>query len=636
MKLNIVFLVLQLLISSTYLIAQIPTVELEEVIIEGLSFEKFTSGSKIQKSDSLQMEMLGQGTLSDYLIQNTTVYVKEQGNNMLASISFRGTGSSHTGVYWYGINLNSLTLGNSDFNGYPLFLFDEVAVHYGGASSLHGSDAIGGSVHLNSNPNWIKGSKIHFKQDVGSFGNIFSGAKLNIGNGKWESKTSVYNRLLKNNFTYTITDRLGDGYEIEQENANIHNFGILQEFNSKTSDHGYLSLNAWFGKNDHQVQPMMVTSPTEEQTGDHRMDRNLRLIARYQHFFNKSILNSSLGYVWDYQLYNDSDLIETKRILANLGWERNIGSQTVINVGGNTQYIVPNVWSYEEGLTEWRNDLLLSINHEPIRNLEINLNGRKTFVPFTSSPVAPSLSTSYKIEKRNTQFLFRVQAERSYRVPTFNDRYWGVQGRPDLKAEYGYSMEIGHNFQQKFNNNLLEFDIATYYMIIDDWIAWKPVGNLWRPFNLKKVRATGVEWNGKYQVKINKSDMEIGGLYAYNKSVLLEGISEDDPSVGYQLPYTPKHRAALFANLTHNKYRFSMNGQYTGERNGIDVINEKIEDYTLINLSLSRNFLFGGNMLSVEGQVRNVFDAEYQNVNRYAMPGRNYLISIQFFINNKL
>jgi iron complex outermembrane receptor protein len=270
-----------------------------------------------------------------------------------------------------------------------------------------------------------------------------------------------------------------------------------------------------------------------------------------------------------------------------------------------------------------------------VKNWQINLNARKTFVPFTEAPIAPSFSSSYLINKGNTSLTFRAQVERSYRVPTFNDRYWGDQGRPDLKSEQGYSIELGNNFQQKFNSSVLEFDVSAYYMKVDDWIAWKPAGNVWRPFNLKKVEATGIEWNGKFKQSIGNVNFELGGLYAYNRSVLLEGISENDPAVGYQLPYTPKHRAVLYANLIYKTYRFSMNNNYTGSRYGIDVINEEIDDFFITDIGVSKNFSIGNQLLSLEGQVLNVFDAEYQNVKRYAMPGRNYLISVNFFINNE-
>ncbi len=631
---RVVFLFIFLLFGNIYVaFAQIQTMELNEIVVEGDPFEKFMPGSKTQKSDSLQMAFLGQGTLSDFMQQNTTVYIKEQGNKMLASVSFRGTGSSHTAVFWNGISLNSLTLGNSDFNGVPLFLFDEISVHYGGASSLQGSDAIGGSIHLGAQPSWTDGAKIQFRQDFGSFENVFSGIKIDVGNGKWESKTRVFNRILKNNFTYNIIDRIGDSYEIEQKNAQVHNAAIIQEFSRKIASRGYLTLKGWLGSNYHQIQPLMVSSPNDDQSGDEIQDKNLRLIGEYKHFFGNGILQSGIGYVWDYQIFNNTDVIEMKRILSNLSYEWNIGDNTNINAGGNTKYIVPNVWSYEDDLTEWRGDVFLSINHEMLENWQVSLNARKTFVPFTKSPIAPSISTSYMIDRAPMDITFRLQVERSYRIPTFNDRYWGVQGRPDLKSENGYSIELGQHLLWEKDNYSIDFDIAAYHMKIEDWIAWKPAGNLWRPFNLKEVEASGIELTGKWKKKWSRGEIGLRGMYAYNRTELLKGITEDDPSVGYQLPYTPKHRLTLNAQLSYHKFRLSINNNFTGKRYGVDVINEEIDEYIITNVSLGKTFSIGKHSMSLEGQVLNLLGTEYQNVNRYAMPGRNYLLSINFLIN---
>ena len=623
-----------LLIAVLSAFAQMTTFELNEVVIEALPFEKYSAGSKIEKSDSLRMAFFENRTLADYLRQNSTVYIKEQGNGMLASISFRGTGASHTGVFWHGININSLTLGSSDFNGVPMFLFDEVAVQYGGASSLHGSDAIGGSVHLNSAPQWTNGSSIQLRQDVGSFGNVFSGVKVNIGNGRFESKTRVFNRMLANNFSYTITDRIGDTYEIEQQNAQVHNYGILQEFNGKISKSGFLSLKGWYANNYHQIQPLMVSNPTQEQRGDEIFDRNLRIVGEYEHSFENGFLASSLGYVWDYQLFNNEDMIQTKRAFANLNHEWNFSKKTTLMAGGSTQYIVPVVWSYGDNISEWRGDVFVSLKQEILSNWLLNLNARQTYVPFTDAPLAPSASTSYTIHKHRADYSFRAQVERSYRVPTFNDRYWGMQGNKDLQAENGYSMELGHNFAYHINRGMLTFDLAGYYMKIDDWIAWKPAGNVWRPFNLKQVESSGIEVTGKIKQDFHSLNVELGGMYAYNKAILLKGISESDPAVGYQLPYTPRHRAVAYANLMYKSYSLSVNNNYTAPRLGIDVINETVDGFLLTDIHLSKNIQLGRQMLSIEGQVLNVFDLEYQNVKRYAMPGRNYLISINFFINN--
>ncbi|MDZ7604249.1 MAG: hypothetical protein U5K79_01395 [Cyclobacteriaceae bacterium] len=53
-----------------------------------------------------------------------------------------------------------------------------------------------------------------------------------------------------------------------------------------------------------------------------------------------------------------------------------------------------------------------------------------------------------------------------------------------------------------------------------------------------------------------------------------------------------------------------------------------------MDITAAKNISLGKNTLSLEAQVLNVLDADYQNVESYAMPGRNYLISINFFIHH--
>ena len=183
----------------------------------------------------------------------------------------------------------------------------------------------------------------------------------------------------------------------------------------------------------------MVTFPEQEQDGDEILNRNLRIVAEYEHFFDKGVLSTAAGYVWDYQLFNDSDVIETKRGFADLEYEWKFSQNSTLMAGGTGTYIVPDVWSYEEDLSEWRSDVFVSFRQILLENWTINLNGRKTFVPFTNTPIAPSLSTNYRIPKENSVMVIRGQIERSFRVPTFNDRYWGEQGRKDLNSENGYS-----------------------------------------------------------------------------------------------------------------------------------------------------------------------------------------------------
>ena len=75
---------------------------------------------------------------------------KENGLGMVSSPSFRGTTAQQTAVIWNGININSQLNGQTDFNTITTRDYTSITVRSGGGSSIYGSSAIGGSIHLNN------------------------------------------------------------------------------------------------------------------------------------------------------------------------------------------------------------------------------------------------------------------------------------------------------------------------------------------------------------------------------------------------------------------------------------------------------------------------------------------------------
>ena len=96
------------------------TTYLQEVRVYGIPVTAYATGSKVEKLSN-ESEVM---TVSDKLINETAFYLKTYGNNQLSTISLRGTTASQTAVLWNGININSPTLGQTDFSLLPFFLFD--------------------------------------------------------------------------------------------------------------------------------------------------------------------------------------------------------------------------------------------------------------------------------------------------------------------------------------------------------------------------------------------------------------------------------------------------------------------------------------------------------------------------------
>ena len=178
--------------------------------------ERFSVGGNTYHTDSTSLSLLRHTSLTELVNTLTPVFVRESGNGMMSSVSLRGTASSHTVVTWNDIAINSLTMGQTDFNHLPVFFFDNVEVYPGGEGALYGNGSIGGTISLKTQT-WNKeGVGIDFQQMFGSYTNTFSGGKLLFKRNKWSAKTALLYQYSKNDFKFR-NDAV-DGFPTQKQN----------------------------------------------------------------------------------------------------------------------------------------------------------------------------------------------------------------------------------------------------------------------------------------------------------------------------------------------------------------------------------------------------------------------------------
>ena len=123
-------------------------------------FVKEEAGMKQTRVDSAVLRYKSHLSLSEILSENTPVFIKNHGRGALATASFRGTSPSHTQVNWNGIQINSPMAGMVDFSLIPAYIIDELTLSHSSASLADGSGGIGGSIHINNQPQWGKGVSV--------------------------------------------------------------------------------------------------------------------------------------------------------------------------------------------------------------------------------------------------------------------------------------------------------------------------------------------------------------------------------------------------------------------------------------------------------------------------------------------
>ncbi len=602
------------------------TVNLEEIRITGTPYQKYAAGSKIQRIDSALFASQISGSLAGLLQAATPVYIKEYGSGMLSSISFRGTGASHTAVLWHGININSVTVGQSDFANIPLFLFNEVALQYGSASSLYGSDAIGGTVHLGTKESDFDYFKLDVKQEFGSFGRFFTGIGGSYRRNKFSGTTKIYRYQSENDFPFQNTAKPGSTVE-KQTNAAFVNLGALQNLNYSWNNRQNLELEAWYQSSRRELQPSMVNLKNTDQ----QKDENFRLVVAYNKTLKSGNIRAKAAYLYDYFLYNQSFITTSQSLIASLRYEHDFSEKLSLNTGADWRRVLGKSDNYATNNAENRNDIFLSLRYNPFPVWSLNLNARQAFVTGFNAPFAPSIGSEWQLLKTDhQQLILKNLLGRSYRIPTLNDRFWTPGGNTELLPEEGYNLESGFSYTYQDKNVEVNSEAGIYQQWIDNWIIWVPMGSYWRPENVRKVHAHGIEWSGKISSKQKKFNWMIGGNYSYTRSVNQKGLNEYDQSVGKQLPYTPLHTASAYGRASYKAWNWINQVSYTGYRYTLADNSDFLEGYALVNTSIGYQPTLGEGKILVSVGIRNIFNKAFQNVNNYAMPGRNYQLSLTY------
>ncbi len=295
----------------------------------------------------------------------------------------------------------------------------------------------------------------------------------------------------------------------------------------------------------------------------------------------------------------------------------------------NYSHLTSDVYAYNDDVSENRLDFFSSYKVKLFDKLKMAVNLRESVVIDYTNQFSPSIGFDYSITEANENKINATASiSKSFKIPTFNDRFWYPNGNPDLLPENGMNYEIGSNLNLKKGKGTYNFGVSFFLMNVDDWILWVPSGDLWRPENIKKVQSMGVELNFKKACKLRILDLNWGFNYS------LTDVSEVDEFWSYnfskreQIAYTPKHIVNIFTNIDYKNWNFNFTGSYTGNR--FTESKDKLDGYILINTIIGKNFYLNDHTFSVNLSANNLFNKAYQNQAYYAMPGRNFNLSVKY------
>ncbi len=611
------------------------TVVLNEINHYG-ELKKYQSGAKIEQIAPEQLRLAQEGGIENVVMRFTPIYVKSNAGG-LSTIRFRGTSPDHTAINFGGLNINSLTLGHSNLSGIPSFLFDNISLQFGGSSAVNGSGAIGGALFLELGNSWTKGLKATTKFTTGSFGEYFSGIKVFAGNGNWESVTRLYGYQLKNDFPFNnrFTGDVENGGTVQdiQKGASVKNRGFLQELNYRFGEKEFFKSSVWVADNWYQIQPNMQSNYRYNGT-DEIENNNVRIWSEYNNNKHEVRFRGGAGFVNDQQVFdgNKNQIIGTRRLVTELEARYDFSPELGIKGGAKYKYIKPEVYAFADSVIskEEHLDVFLSSFFQVNKQLKLTLNLRQMAVSNFKAPFTPSMGGEYVIRTGSYSFLKLTGAvSRSFRIPTFNDRYWGNQGNPDLKPESGKNFEFGAKLSNDNGKYSSTLGVNLFYMNIENWIQWRNFGD-WMAQNVLEVVSKGVEFQSNITFPVGNFEGDFRLNYTWNP---VEPVKNESSSgiVNRQMMYVPKHMGNASLLVKYKRWRFFTDGQYTGSRY-TDAFGYEMEPYFLVNSGIEYLFSIEQHRFKLALSSSNLLNADYQNERYYAMPGRSFRVSLDYDI----
>lgn len=582
-------------------------INLEEVIISDTQLRNF-SNSQLVLSLKDSIIKKNQPSLTSVLNYNSFIYFKESGFGMVASPSFRGTTAQQTAVIWNGININSQLNGQTDFNTISTRNFNSIAIRSGGGSTIYGSSAVGGTVHLNNVLEYKKQFQNEFILNYGSFNTLDLNYKLKVGTEKLSTFFGISRFSSDNDYEYLGTNLKNQNGQFNNTSADF-NFGykinskhFIQFYNqvfdgdrnfsgtltavskSKYTDFNTRNMLEWTNLNDHFISKLKVAFLTEQ----------------YHYFENKNTNNYSYGksktfiskYDLNYKLNSKMQLNGILEFNQNKGF------------GSNIQEVTRNIYS-----------CVLLFKHQLFSKFQYELSFRKEITSNYKSPFLYSFGSKYVVNKN---YLLKANASRNFRIPTFNDLYWFGAGNINLKPENANQFELGQEF--KFKNLLISNTV--YIIYLKDMIQWLPTNSgVWTPNNIKNVTSKGLETNLNWKKSNIRNSIELNANYAYT-------ISEDNVS-NKQLIYVPYNK--LNASLFYGYKNASINAQflYNGKVFTSSDNEYELKAYKVFNFGLDYQIKKSNN-IKIGLDIRNIFNENYQSVAVRPMPGRNFNLNLTF------
>ena len=382
------------------------------------------------------------------------------------SINFQGFGGNSVLFLIDGERVAGETLDNIDYNRLNLDNVERIEIVKGAASSLYGSNAVGGVVNLitkDSDEPW----SVNLSTRYGAHNSQRYDGNIGISSGKVSNLLNVQATSV-------------DSYDVG----------------------GQGDFNTVYGNKVLSLKDRLVYSPAENlkftaRAGYYERERDSDVLVkdRYRGLNGglkgewKITEDADMEISYSYDEYDKSDyMVEEKTDLLNYSnvqhniralFNYTFGTVGTLTAGGDFMNDYLMSYQFEDGgnRSQYTADGFVQFDWNAFRNF--NVTGAIRYDWFSErklSSIAPKLGLMYKIANEKAgNFTFRGSYAKGFRAPTLKEMYMSfdmagifmIYGNPDLQPEVSHNFSLSAEYFKKYYN----VTVSGFFNMVDDGIS---------------------------------------------------------------------------------------------------------------------------------------------------------------------
>lgn len=530
--------------------------------------------------------------------------VQTGGAGGTTSAFLRGGSSSHTLVLIDGVEANSPTTGAFDFADLTTENIERIEIVRGPQSTLYGSNAIGGVIHIitkkgrgpaSGSISLEAGSFRTFRERIELGGSMerfdysfsasrldtegFSRANEEAGNTEKDGyeNTTFSSRL---GFNFTEKSRLEWTARYTLAETELDAFGLCDPvtfFFCPVDDPNFVQDDRTL------VSALSLATP---------------ITSRWNQQLKFSISLEELRGSDPDSSFNNFEL-DTQGKRFDWRHDLNLGRIDLLTVGYEYESQKGESRNFDERLV---NNAIYALNQfgpAPfILNVGVRYDDNKRFGEETTYKA----EGAYRFEATGSKI--RAAYGTGFRGPTLNDLFFPGFGNPDLKPEKSRGVEAG--VDQEFGEGMFRLGATYFQNRVEDLIlfVFDPVTFAGRPENVERARVRGAE------LELWTRPLE---AMTFRAAYTLTDTKNEE--TGAELPRRPRHRASgTVSLLPADALRVDLDLRYVGKRFDDAANTIQLERYTLVNLAGSYDL---NEKTQLFARVENLFNREYEEVAGY-------------------